>query len=295
VKKTGYVLLLFVLLGLLLAAAGPVFAQGTPTGFKNVKLWVYPEFDDPRLLVMLEGQIEGAAPPATVRFLVPTTAEMYSAGSMDAQRKYTGGPPRRGASTVPGWDEISYEVTTDTFRVEYYDSSIVGQPDKSIYYDFLWLYSIADLTAIVQVPKGSTDFNVTPPGTASLDAAGYTIYTSNFSGLNPGDPPLHFDISYRKADTAPSQSPPAQTGGGSSTVLLIVIAGIAAVIAVGGFLWFRRPQPANRAARRQIARNAPGRRAASSQPGQPSRFCTQCGQRLEGSPKFCPNCGKKLM
>jgi hypothetical protein len=289
-KKTGHILFLFVLLVLLLAAAGPAFAQGEgPAGFRDVRLWVYPEYDDPRLLVMLEGQIEGAAPPATVRFLVPAAAEMYSAGSKDAQGKYTGGPPRRQASSVPGWDEISYEVTTDTFRVEYYDPIISGQPDKSISFDFRWLYPIADLTAIVQVPKAATDFSVTPPGRASVDAGGYTIYLYNSSALKPGDPPLHFDISYRKADAAPSQPVPA--GGSSNTLLLIVIAGIAAVLAVGGFLWFRRPQPANRAARRQAARKAPARPIAGSQP---ARFCTQCGKPIQGSPTYCPNCGKKL-
>ena len=46
---------------------------------------IYPEYDEPSLLIMLEGKITGANPPVQVRFLVPSTAEMYSAGSKDAQ------------------------------------------------------------------------------------------------------------------------------------------------------------------------------------------------------------------
>ena len=68
---------------------------------------------------MLQGQIEGVEPPVVVRFLVPSEAEMYSAGSMDALGQYTGGPPNRESSSIPGWDEINYEVTTNTFQSPY--------------------------------------------------------------------------------------------------------------------------------------------------------------------------------
>ena len=85
--------------------------------FDNVHLWVYPEFDDPRLLVMLQGQISGAQPPVTVSFLVPSTAEMYSAGSIDSQSQYSGGPPDREPSAFSGWDAVSYELTSDIFHV----------------------------------------------------------------------------------------------------------------------------------------------------------------------------------
>ena len=136
----------------------PALAQDEAgvTGFQNVQLWVYPEFDDPRLLVMMEGQIVGAEAPVEVRFLVPSAAEMYSAGSMDAEGQYSGGPPARQASSEPGWDEISYTVTTDTFRVEYYDPVITDQPDKLINYEFRTLYPVSGLTITFQEPKNAT-------------------------------------------------------------------------------------------------------------------------------------------
>ncbi len=122
IKTTYRFLSLLVAISLLFITADIPLAlaqtENEPDGFKNVTLWIYPEFDDPRLLVMLEGQIVGVQVPATVRFLVPSAAEMYSAGSMNAQGQYSGGPPRREPSAIAGWDEISYEVTTDTFRIE---------------------------------------------------------------------------------------------------------------------------------------------------------------------------------
>jgi hypothetical protein len=173
------------------------------TGFDNVQLWIYPEYDDPRLLVMLEGIIEGKEPPVMVRFLVPSEAEMYSAGSMDVQGRYTGGPPHREPSSIPGWDEIAYEVTTNTFRVEYYDPIISGQTDKSMSYEFRWLYPISELEVIIQQPLRASNFEVSPVGNSFIDDQGFTSYIYNFSDLRDG-PPLRFEISYYKSDTKPS-------------------------------------------------------------------------------------------
>jgi hypothetical protein len=204
-KLLFVILAVFSLMIISLGIGGqPAQAQSAvePVGFDNVTLWVYPEYDDPRLLMMLEGQITGAEPPALVRFLVPEAAEMYSAGSKDAQGKYTGGPPTRKASTIPGWDEISYTLTSKTFRLEYYDDIITGSPDKKISYDFRWLYPISNLQVVIQQPKKASDFVVMPFGTQTLEG-GFTVYTYNKSGLtiDPGMQPLHFDISHTKADS----------------------------------------------------------------------------------------------
>ncbi len=292
-KRAGYILMFFLAASLLFAAAGKSVAlaqnANEPTGFKNVKLWIYPEYDDPRLLVMLEGQIAGVPAPAEVRFLVPSAAEMYSAGSIDAQGKYSGGPPQRESSSIPGWDEISYEVTTDIFRVEYYDPIIFGQPDKTISYEFRWLYPIADLEVVVQEPRHASNFSVVPAGQAFVDSEGFNSYRYNYSGLNDG-PPLHFEIAYTKSDTNPSLA--VGGSGTSSSSLVVIIAVVLVVLAAGGFFWLRRPRPKTRAARRQSARDAAARVAKGNKPK--ARFCSQCGQPIEGSERFCPYCGAKL-
>src|SRR5450759_393867 len=108
--KLRYYLLLIVSLIALLSGTlvQPALAQATnePSGFKSVTVWVYPEYDDPRVLVMLEGQITGTTLPALVKFLVPQSANLFSAGSKNAQGVYSGGPPNRKASSIAGWDEI---------------------------------------------------------------------------------------------------------------------------------------------------------------------------------------------
>ncbi|MFC1918009.1 zinc ribbon domain-containing protein [Chloroflexota bacterium] len=270
--------------------ASGVFAQSAnePTGFKNVQLWIYPEYDDPRLLVMLEGQIVGVQAPAEVRFLIPAKASMYSAGSKDAQGQYTGGPPHREPSAIPGWDEISYELTTETFRVEYYDPIIIGQPDKTISYEFRWLYPISDINVTVQEPRSSSNFVVIPQAQAFVDGAGFTSYSYDYSDLD-AEPPLQFEITYTKSDISPSLS--IEEKSASSPLPTIIILAIVAVFIVGGFFWMRKPRPKTRAARRQLSRTT-GRKSPDANQVE-ARFCTQCGQPIEGSHRFCPNCGAK--
>jgi len=321
--KLRYVLFLVVTtISLLLnLPTQPASAQTTkePAGFRSVTLWVYPEYDDPRLLVMLEGKITGVDAPALIRFLVPAAAKMYSAGWKDAQGKYTGGPPERKVSSVPGWDEISYELKTDTFRVEYYANEIVGMPDKTISYDFRFLYPISDLRVIVQQPLKATNFVVAPKGTATNEDQ-FKVQTYNFSNLNPDkDQPLHFDVSYTKLDLNPSiqnesgKSPP--SGNGLSGGLIIMIAAGAIVIAAI-FFWLggkrksgyqtgaRAQRMPTRAERREHERHSQKKsqvRISAKEQVKPPKpesktdeVCYYCGYPVESSDKFCPNCRKNL-
>ncbi len=166
-------------------AAPKALAQtAEPTALKNVRIWVNPEYDDalqigrPSLLVMIEGEMSGAQPPVTIRFLVPTAAEMYSAGSKNSFGEYKGGPPDRKASSVTGYDEISYQLTENIFRVEYYvPIAQLGEVQKSFTYDFVRFYLVQNLSVTVQQPKSSDNFTVSPSGTPSIDNEGFSVQT----------------------------------------------------------------------------------------------------------------------
>jgi hypothetical protein len=274
---------------LLLAFVGlPLFSTGSstalaqnasePAGLKNVHLWIYPEYDDPRLLIMMEGQIDGAEAPATVKFLVPAAAEMYSAGSIDATGKYSGGPPARQSSALPGYDEISFEVKTNTFRMEYYDPGITGQPDKSIVCEFHSLYPISVLNVILQQPRTATNFVVSPAGESYIDAEGFNLHVYSYPSVTVNES-IGFRISYTKTDTRPSvqiQNP------GNST-LKVVIPIIAVLVVAGGglFLWMRKSR-----GRLKTVQHRDKRRK--------GRFCGQCGKPVDSTHKFCPNCGARI-
>lgn len=273
----------------------PAFAQeGTNVTYDNVRLWVNPEYDDPRLLVMMQGQVNGFQAPMNVRFLVPSTAVMYSAGSMDANGKYSGGPPDRKPSTVSGWDEISYNLQTDTFRVEYYNPIAVEKPERTISYEFRSVNPISRMSVTIQQPRRSSNFSVTPAGTAAKDSEGFDVYTYNYSNVDPQSP-LQLVISYSKQ---------------GSNVTLYVVIGIIVVVVIGiiGFVsWCSRARHNNRAQRRRngqakIKGTATGKRKkgatltkTESKPVKKpqTNVCPECGEEI-GNENCCPNCGTYL-
>ena len=257
----------------------------------NVHLWVYPEYDDPRLLVMLQGQIVDIQAPTTIRFLVPSAAEMYSAGAIDDQGHYSGSPPHREPSDIQGWDEISYELTSDNFRVEYYDPIILGFPDKTISYEFISLYQIANLHVIIQEPKQSVDFNVSIEGEVSSDDQGFTNHIFEYQKLN-SESPIKFKISYIKSNTLPSLS--IEDDEPKNTMLIVTtIVGLIIILAIGLF-WVLKSKPKNRAERKRMNRNKKVKESNDKGNGY-SKFCSQCGKSIDATSLYCQFCGTKLL
>lgn len=296
-KFAAYILIFLMTAGLLLFPVGEpmVFAQTPTIIYKNVRLWINPEYDDPRLLVMIQGQVVDFQGPLTVRFLVPSTAEMYSAGSMDINGKYSGGPPDRKFSSLSGWDEISYTLQTDTFRVEYYAPIIIGETDKTITYEFRSLNPISDLTVAVQQPRKTSNFNVIPAGAAAKDSEGFNVYTFTYSNLDT-ELPLKFQISYTKQESTLYSS-------------ILVISIIVVVLVIAGLWWMHtRVQHNNRATRRRSARTqmrkapslmqipratSPQAKSAPIDKQIEQNVCPVCGE-VTDSEKLCLICGANL-
>ncbi|MDV2990315.1 MAG: hypothetical protein P3T54_09265 [Dehalogenimonas sp.] len=295
VKYLGRLMLVlwFAVMSVGIAPVSPIAAADgeTITGYENVTIWVYPEYDDPRLLVMMEGDITGADAPAEVRFLVPATAQMYSAGSIDSQGVYSGGPPNREASEISGWDEISYELTSQSFRVEYYAPLINGQVDKSIALDYQFLYPVVNLEVIIQEPRTSSGFKAVPAGTSFIDAEGFKSHSYTYDAVIAGQS-LVYDITYTKADSRPSLEINENGTSGALTAVIVILALTAAV--AGFFLWLRSAgkKPANRAAKRRAGRQQPKGKTLPARGTSNARFCSYCGKPLKGSGAFCAFCGE---
>ncbi|MEJ2108625.1 MAG: zinc ribbon domain-containing protein [Acidobacteriota bacterium] len=279
----------------------PAVAQEAFLALKDVKLSIYPEYDDllnlggPSLLVMIDGEIEGLQPPVTVRFLVPSSALMYSAGS-GPRASYIGGPPDRKASDINGWDEISYTLQTNIFVVEYYVPIRDTQP-RNFSGGFIPLYPVDGLVAEVMQPRETLNFSV-QPGTAPAnqleftDPQGFNHKQYTYESLASRQS-LDFSLSYTKNESS------------SSNVTVIVILVVVGVGIIGAILYraLKKSQAASRGDRRRqnrAARKSDGKDAISAKkpagrkPAGKPRFCPDCGVELEGSPRFCPDCGSQL-
>lgn len=282
---------------IVLAYLSPVLAQSEqPTSLKSVIVSIYPEYDDPlqlgypAVLVMFEGEAVSTNLPVVIRFLVPTDAVMYSAGS-GPRSQYVGEPPNRKSSEIAGWDEISYVLKTKYFVVEYY-APIIGQPDKDkiIQYDFHPLYPVNGLTAVVQEPKRSTNFTVSPQGSIGTDSEGFRVHTYSYANVSP-DAPLHFDVNYTQADSRPSLGSNGSTGSPNTTTIMIII-GIIVVLAIA-FILVSRLRPKQQLA---ITRTQRRHAARASRRGQVSKvkYCSNCGKAIESIDQFCRHCGSEL-
>lgn len=306
---------LIALTGFLPASVG----AAEPTSLKNVKLWLYPEYDDPRLLVVIDGEIEGVTAPATIRFLVPAAAEMYSAGSMDASGTYiphagAPGSPARQASAISGWDEITYEVVTNHFRIEYYHDVIQKTPVKSIDFVLRPLYPISNMTLMSQEPRKSRDYGMDPQCDSQQTVEGFVFHIWDFTDV-PANTPLRQNIHYTRTETRPSLEINPSSGEMAWTIGIVGLVGAALT---GGIVWILRRRPAprksrpvpagrgasNRAQQRRGKEKATQRAAQNGGQGggqggaQASaggkRFCAECGHRVDGPARFCPGCGNKL-
>ena len=292
--KIYRLLLISITIGSIFVIASTTWAlaqgENEPTGLNNVHLWIYPEYDDPRLLTILRGQIAGAEAsvenPVTVRFLVPSTAFMYSAGSLNAQGQYVRGGfidptkttndvyPERQSSAIAGWDEITFTIATNLFVVEYYDPIIIGNEDKTIDYEFHFLYPISDLEVVIVPPK-STNFTVSPQGTPGTDTflSGDPALFYSFNDLIVDeDSSLQFDISY------------SESGGISPLLVVGIVSSVSAAI-VGGFLIKRKAKQKALAERRPVR--------ISKKKAKRQGFCRQCGKQLDRPSPHCPYCGAK--
>jgi hypothetical protein len=273
----------------------PAAAENEPASLKNVVLTVYPEYDDPlglkspTVLVMLDGQIEGAESPTTIRFLVPNGAIMYSAGS-GPRENYVGGPPNRKASDISGWDEISYELQTDYFVVEYY-VVIQASPDKAFSIEFIPLYHINGFVALVQKPRQADNFNVvtqSQPVTQQeyIDAQGFNIRHYSYNTLESHQS-ISLSISYTKKNPAPSLEIKEASSSGSNRGPLVAAVVVGSILLGIVVYWAVRKSSSARSSRRK---NSSGWHASEPDGG---RFCTECGTELDKSQRFCAKCGTK--
>jgi len=335
VKKIGALIRAFVILGLLLAmalnASPAMGASNSPPTIKTMKVQVWPEYDDPRVMVTYQGEFKDASVfPQPVKFPAPLGSEMAMVCALK--------PPDdehlcQLYDTVTGADalSVSYTLPIPTYYLEYYWDGIKTQTDKSFSFNYVSPYAVDSLELEVQQPLRATDFKLAQPyASATSDAMGIKYYHYVFNNVAPGQT-ISVDASYSKPDNKPSvakktTSGTASTGGNYEFNFIGTGAALLVVAAIGFFLLRRRRVPApvrmaqsRRAARietrragvqraesqtelRQptanLTRTLPSRATKPAKPDQVSTeavFCSKCGTKLATEAAFCHVCGARAV
>ncbi len=291
-------------LAFLLSLTSHAFAQD-PNRLASVSISVWPEYDRPSVLVILNGTFADKGNlPREVSVLVPAKAEVIVTTYVNPDGRQAPEQVSRSTDTGDGFKRVTFTSATAEFWVEYYDDILRGSPDKTMDLNFK-LPAPADQVAIeIQQPARATNFSTTPstPPSRVDPNDGLTYYTLQFNNIAVGQN-LNAQVKYTRTETrltkdilvSSSSSNPAAAVPEQPSVwqnaFLIAAAVILGLVAVFGIfiLRQRKPVPARQASR-PVAKKA---RRPQTENGTATTFCTQCGRALRAEDNFCPRCGNK--
>jgi hypothetical protein len=293
-----------VLLGL--AVVLPAVAQETGEVISDATLQLWPEYDDPGLLVIYSGEFTGTLQfPLEVAFPVPKDAR----GIQATFRETDGQLMNQQWQIADG--NLVYTLPGPGFHIEYYLDRQPSGDQREVNYTFETPYAVDTLNIRAQHPARATEFSLTPTPDSSVvgdDGLTYSLLTKADS--RPGDK-IGFTIRYKKSDQgltrppsttaqvtpAPQPDAPqeAASESGITSWLPYLLIGIGAVGPLGANLyWILRvhvPATAEPATKDPRARR-PASPAISSKSGDEGRiFCTKCGRQFGADDKFCAKCG----
>lgn len=292
----------------------PVMAAVADSGgaVDSLSVLVEPEYDDPRVLVVLESTLSADTPlPHRARFDIPKSAVNVGMACevVDGQHKcktYT-------MDDSGAYQRLSYNADTSRqLFLEYYYDPFAGQKtEKSFVYEYRAPYDVKRLKVAIQQPLKAENYKIEPASEKSLkDDKGMNIFLYEYDDVAEGRV-LTFDVSYSKSDPEPSAprpvepipaSSPAEPADGGSGQLLMRLGMImfAAAAGVAILLATLRMKAAGEGATdvsvgsepKGRPKGTPRKSAVSRSNGEPlANLCTGCGEELAVGVRACPLCG----
>lgn len=279
----------------------PAHAQAGAPEVAQAELRLWPEYDDPGLLVIFSGAFsEGTPAPVKVALPVAAGARNVQATFMDESGTLINRPFEIKDNI------LTYEVPSATFHIEYYVDRAPSAGQRNIEFTLEAPYAIDSLQISIQQPARATAFSVEPAADASGQRSdGLTYHTLGRNDLAAGEQ-VDLRIRYTKPDsalTAPQLAVTATDGAAAgaaaaapsapkTNLLPWLLIGLGAAMLIGIVAWWLLSQRK----KAPVVRTAPppsraGSRTAASTAG--AAYCTQCGEPLHASDRFCPQCGTR--
>jgi zinc-ribbon domain len=288
----------------MLAAAPRAFAQD-PNQLSKLQVSVWPEYDKPTVLVMLDGTLADTKNlPRQVAVLIPSSAQIQVTTFTNPDGTYAVEQPSQSTNQGDGYARVTFTTNTAQYHVEYYDNLLRGSPDKTMDFVYKAAAPADQVTLQVQQPLKATNFSIDPSTQTTQNGSdGFTYYILQFPTLAAGQT-ISAQVKYTKTDPNPSviatpaaapASAPASAPAATPTspwsnvfyVVALVVLGL--VVVVGFFLWQRSREPVAAPVRSRSRPRHSAEHAATSA----AAFCTQCGHGLGADDVFCPRCGTK--
>jgi hypothetical protein len=306
-RHLRWMLLLVVLAGLGLGLR-PAAAQ-QPPAIERLGVALWPEYDQPAMLVILRVQLApGTALPAEITLPIPASAgEPLAVAYTTADGAPLNAPYTR---QVQGdWALITLTSETPNAQVEYYQPLQISGTQRDFIYEWPGGQDLGMLSYEVQHPVGAQAMTIDPPAQSTAPRPDGLLYSFADLGPVPGTETRQIQLTYQRESSAlsidlirqpasPVAGPAAPADGGLDvTAWLPLGLGVIGVVLVGvgaGLYWRSRRR----------ASSAPGRdRHRPRRSSQPEAgpaidasviFCHTCGSQGTVTDKFCRQCGTKL-
>jgi len=284
--------------------AGSTDAQAVPR-LTSLKIDLWPEFDQPAVLVILHAEIaEDVTLPASVSLRIPSSsggpAAVAYADSADGQLLNLAYQ----RSDAVDFITLTFSPPEHSFQVEFYDALRTDAAERN--YSYVWPgdLPVDHLSVQVQQPAEASQLSVQPElGAGVVKPDGLTYREADLGAFDEGKT-LTIDVRYQKTDPRTSAevlglatpAPPSDAGGGSEggtprwPLLLALLAVLVIGAAVVVIFWRRRNLLPSTSAGR-TTRAAQRREQAAGKRQSAAGFCPQCGKRLRSDDRFCPGCG----
>src|SRR5512142_630968 len=135
-RKMFFCAALLTAFALSLFAAPRVWADD-PNRASDLKISVWPEYDQPTVLVMLDGTLADATNlPREVVVLIPTSASLLVTTFENQDGTLAAEQQSKSANQGDGYSRVTYTLKTPKYHVEYYDNLLRGSPDKVMEFAF---------------------------------------------------------------------------------------------------------------------------------------------------------------
>jgi LPXTG-motif cell wall-anchored protein len=274
-----------------------------PNRLTQLKVSVWPEYDTPTVLVLLDGTLADSANlPREISVLIPAGAQLTVTTWANADGSLAAEQPNKTTDLGDGFVRVTFTTSQPNLHVEYYHDLLRGSPDKTMDFAYKSASLVDLLTLEIQQPLKAANFGVTPATlNTRVGTDGFKYFTYSFSNVTAGQT-VSAQAKYNKTDPNPSvQAAPAQIPApvvapttGSSNNNLILLAGLVTLGLAGilGFLfWQQRSRDEDTEPAKMPARQFQRNRKRARQTAEV--FCTQCGSPIGVDDNFCPKCGAK--
>ena len=289
----------FALLLTLLVTPLPAQAQ-EQISFEQVSVQLWPEYDTPDMLVILNLQLLASASlPTQVNVRIPGSVEKpFVVAVGQTAQTVTDQGVEFSYEKNGDWLEVTVTATGPAIRIEYYDPRLVRTGDQRSY-DYTWAgeYAVGFFSVSIQVPVDTTEIQTDPVMRKVVPAGTTQTYLDwETSNLQAGRT-LPVKITYTKISdrlsfgNLPLETEPidenTQGRVSLSNYLPYILGGLGVLLILGGGIYFwqtsqGKPKPRKR------------HRSHEQDDGGENVYCHQCGKRAQAGDRFCRTCGTRL-